>query len=55
MRKQQQEYEDIDRLSSDAKKQVELKSRELMVGKVQWCPHLTKAIAQIQYWKGINK
>jgi len=24
-----------------------------MVGNVQWCPRITKAIARIQYWKGI--
>ncbi len=26
-----------------------------MVGNVQWCPCITKAIARIQYWKGIKK
>jgi len=28
---------------------------KLPVGKVPWCPRLSKAIAQILYWKGIQK
>jgi len=54
-RKQQWEYEDIDRLSLEAKKYVETKCRKLKVGHVPWCLQITKAIAQILYWKGIQK
>ena len=54
-RKQQREYEEIDRLSSEAKKYAETKCRKLKAGHVQWCPQITKAIARILYWKGIWK
>jgi len=54
-RKQQNEYEDINQLIMEAKKYTESKCQKLMVGQVPWCPQLTKAIAQILYWKGIYK
>jgi len=54
-RKQQREYEEIDRLSSEAKKYVETKCQKLKAGHVQWSPQITKAIAQILYWKGLQK
>jgi len=54
-RKQQWEYEDIDCLSSEAKKYAETKCQKLKVGHIPWCPQITKAIAQILYWKGIWK
>jgi len=54
-RQQQWDYEEIDRLSSDAKQHAESTCHKLTVGRVQWCPQLTKAIARILYWKGIRK
>jgi len=54
-RQQKWDYEEIDRLSSDAKRYSETKCRKLTVGKVQWCPKLTRAISRILYWKGLRK
>jgi len=54
-RQQKWDYEAIDHLSSEAKRHAESKCHKLTVGRVQWCPQLTKAIAQILYWKGIRK
>jgi len=54
-RQQKWDYKEIDCLSSDAKHHAETKCHKLMVGRVQWCPQLTRAIAQILYWKGLRK
>jgi len=48
---QQQEYEEIAVLTAKSKVQCQ----KLSVGQVPWCPKLSKAIAQILYWKGIQK
>jgi len=34
---------------------AESKCRRFPVGKVPWCPQITKAIACILYWKGIKR
>jgi len=54
-RAQQREYEEIDALTTKAKILAEAQCRKLPVGNVPWCPRLSKAIAQIWYWKGIRK
>jgi len=54
-RTQQREYEEIDALTTQAKILAEAQCRKLPVGKVPWCPQLSKVIAQIWYWKGIRK
>jgi len=53
-KKQQQEYEEIDRLSLAVKIYAETQCQKLKVGRVQWCPQIMKAIARILYWKGIK-
>jgi len=53
--KQQQHLEAIDEETTKAKLTAERLCRKLTVGKVQWCPQLTKAIARILYWKGVQK
>jgi len=55
MHVQQQEYEDIDVLTTKSKLLAEEKYWKLPVGQVPWCPNLSKAITQILYWKGIRK
>jgi len=52
-RKQQKLLEAIDEETTKAKLTAEQMCRKLLVGKVQWCPQLTKAIARILYWKGV--
>jgi len=51
-RAQQREYEEIDALTTQAKILAEAQCRKLPVGNVPWS-RLSKAIAQIWYWKGI--
>jgi len=53
--KQQQHLEAIDEEMTKAKLTAEQLCRKLTAGKVQWCPQLSKAIAQILYWKGVRK
>jgi len=52
---QQREYEEIDALTTQAKILAEAQCQKLPVGNVPWCPRLSKVIAQIWYWKGIQK
>jgi len=52
---QQRKLENIDRETTCTKVMAEWNCQKLTLGKVQWCPQLTKAIACILYWKGIKK
>jgi len=52
---QQRQLEVIDEVTTQAKLMAEQSCRKLTVGKVQWCPQLTHAIARILYWKGVRK
>jgi len=48
-RAQQQELEEINKLTTRAKLNAEVKCQKIPLGKVPWCPSLTKAIHQILY------
>jgi len=52
---QQAEYERIDNIVVEAKHLAESKCRKIKAGNIPWCPHVTRSINKILYWKGIKK
>jgi len=50
---QQLEYESIDKIATELKRNAESKCQKLKAGNVPWCPQVSKAINRILYWKGL--
>jgi len=51
---QQEEFEAIDRASTEYKRHAEKQCRKIWAGAIPWCSQVSKAINCILYWKGLQ-